>query len=232
MNILARKKIVFVIVEGPSDEEALGVILSRYFCDDEVYVEIMYSDVTTKKGITSTNILKEIANVVKEYAERNHFKPLHFKRIIHIVDTDGAFCSEDAIIEDLSVNNFMYYETEIRTSNKENAILRNEQKSQNLRKISRTESIWNIPYNVYYMSCNIEHVLFNKMNCLDEEKEILSYKFAMKYKNNISEFISFISNSSFSIKEDYLSSWKFIESNNNSLKRYTNFPICLDFKKL
>lgn len=28
---MARKKIIFVIVEGPSDEEALGVILNRFY---------------------------------------------------------------------------------------------------------------------------------------------------------------------------------------------------------
>ena len=28
---MARKKIVFIIVEGPSDDEALGVIFSRAF---------------------------------------------------------------------------------------------------------------------------------------------------------------------------------------------------------
>lgn len=75
---MTRKKIIFVIVEGPSDEEALGVILSKFFEDNEVYVEIMHCDITTKKGINSSNIIKEIASVIKNYATRNHFNQYHF----------------------------------------------------------------------------------------------------------------------------------------------------------
>lgn len=222
---MARKKVIFVIVEGPTDEISLGVILSKYY-DETVHVEIMHCDITTKKGVNSSNILKEIKKVVKEYADRNHFKPEHFKRIIHIVDTDGAFCTDDRIFEDNSVDCFVYSDSAIRVPSKKDAVARNKQKSLNLLKMTRTEYIWNIPYNTYYMSCNLEHVLFNKLNCSDEEKEQLAYQFAFQYKDNIQGFIDFISNSLFSITTDYLSSWKFIEEDNNSLKRYTNFSIC------
>ena len=36
---MARKKIIYVIVEGPSDDEALGVILNRLYDKNAVYVE-------------------------------------------------------------------------------------------------------------------------------------------------------------------------------------------------
>lgn len=91
VNILTRKKIIFVIVEDPFDEESLGAILSKFFDENEVHVEIMYTDIASKDGVTSTTILKEITNTVKEYAQRYHFKAMHFKKIIHIVDTDGVF---------------------------------------------------------------------------------------------------------------------------------------------
>ena len=45
---MARKKIVFVIVEGPSDEEALGVVLSKLYSNDEVYVHITHGDITSE----------------------------------------------------------------------------------------------------------------------------------------------------------------------------------------
>lgn len=124
----------------------------------------------------------------------------------------------------------MYFNDKIMAPNKEKALLRNEQKSKNLIKIYQTEKIWEIPYRVYYMSCNLEHVLFNKLNCNDEEKENLSYKFAKKYKNNLDSFLNFIRNSSFSVDNDYLLTWKFIQKENNSLKRYTNFSVCFATK--
>ena len=47
---MKRKKVVLVIVEGPSDEEALGAILSRYFDENEVRVYVRRGDITTEKG--------------------------------------------------------------------------------------------------------------------------------------------------------------------------------------
>ena len=44
---MAKRKIVFVIVEGPSDDEALGVLLSKIYDKDSVYVHIMHGDITT-----------------------------------------------------------------------------------------------------------------------------------------------------------------------------------------
>ena len=44
---MARKKIIYVIVEGPSDDEALGVILNRLYDKNAVYVEITHGDITS-----------------------------------------------------------------------------------------------------------------------------------------------------------------------------------------
>ena len=53
---MAKRKIVFVIVEGPSDEEALGVLLSKICDEDSVYVHITHGDITTQNGVTQNNI--------------------------------------------------------------------------------------------------------------------------------------------------------------------------------
>ena len=97
---MARKKIVFVIVEGASDESALGVLLSQIYDKDSVYVHIMHGDITAKKGVTSKNIVSKIGNCVKQYAEQNHFKKADFKEIIHIVDMDGAYAPDSAVVKD------------------------------------------------------------------------------------------------------------------------------------
>ena len=76
------------------------------------------------------------------------------------------------------------------------------------------------------MSCNLDHVLYNKQNSSDEEKENDSYAFAKRYKNDVPGFLKFISESSFSVGEDYLSSWKYIQQENHSLERHTNLGLC------
>ena len=53
VKVVARKKIVYVIVEGPSDDEALGVILSRLYDKNIVQVEITHGDITSNPKINS-----------------------------------------------------------------------------------------------------------------------------------------------------------------------------------
>lgn len=57
---MARRKVVFVIVEGPSDETALGITLNQVFDKESVYVHIMHGDITTRNGVTSQNIVSKI----------------------------------------------------------------------------------------------------------------------------------------------------------------------------
>ena len=70
---MARKKIVLVIVEGPSDETALGIMLNQIYDKDSVYVHIMHGDITTRKGVSAENIVAKIGNEVKSYAKSQHY---------------------------------------------------------------------------------------------------------------------------------------------------------------
>lgn len=225
---MARKKIVFVIVEGPSDEEALGVVLSRLYSSDEVYVHITHGDITSE-FIESPHesILTRVAGEVEEYAESNHYKKLHFKEIVHIVDTDGTFILPSNVTEDPSAEKPIYSLSEIRTKNKASIEDRNKRKSSNIKKLCSKKEIWGIPYQVYYMSCNLDHVLYNKLNSSDEDKEIDAFRFAKFYKDKIPEFVKFISESEFSVTGDYRESWSFIQQDLNSLNRFTNLAIGL-----
>lgn len=222
---LAHKKIVFVIVEGPSDEEALGIFFNKFFDRNRVYVHIIHGDLTT----TSGNIRNRIKDEIEGYAKANHFTRKNFQEVIHIIDMDGAFIPDSSIIENKKEHSTYYSVKEIHTSNKESIIGRNIKKRNNIDIISSLQNVWgNIPYQAYYMSCNLEHVLFDKLNCTDEEKEKFSFEFARKYRNDFDGFISFISKSEFSVCGDYLKSWKYIKQGVHSLERHTNLAICLN----
>lgn len=222
---MPRKKIVFVIVEDPSDEEALGVLLNRFYDSKTVYVQVMYCDITTEFGTNSSNIVAKVGDIVKKYAGRI-FKPKDFAHIIHIVDTDGTFIHDDAVVEDAAVLRPFYSVTEIRTQNKSGIENRNRRKSECLNKLSATSRIWNIPYRIYYMSCNLDHVLYGKLNSTDEEKETDSFIFAKRYREDIPGFIKLISESEFSVVDSYPKSWQFIRKGFHSLERHTNFGLC------
>lgn len=111
---MARKKIVFVIVEGPSDEEALGVLLARIYDRASVHVHVMYCDITTKDGVHPGNVRAKIGNVVRAYSEKR-FQPKDFSKIIHITDMDGAYIPDNSIIEDADRERPYYLLREIRT---------------------------------------------------------------------------------------------------------------------
>lgn len=225
---MARKKIVFVIVEGSSDETALGIALDQVFDKDSVHVHIIHGDITTRAGVTSQNVVAKVGEEIKAYAQSNHFTPKHFKQIIHIVDTDAVYVPNEKIIMDLQCGELSYQNDGIHTSNVEKAVMRNRQKSENLYRLRGCGNIWGVPYRVYYMSCNLDHVLFDKMNSTDEEKERDAYEFAKKYKNDVGAFMDFMCKSSFSINGDFKESWEFIEMDMHSIERYTNLPICLE----
>lgn len=226
--LLAHKKIVLVIVEGPSDETALGIVLNQVFDKDSVHVHIMHGDITTRKGVNSQNIVTKIVNDVKWFAKSGHYTAKDFKQIIHIVDTDGVYVSDDKIIIDQECTKPMYEADGIYTYDKVGIVARNQQKRANLLRLRSHGTVWNIPYRVYYMSCNLDHVLYDMQNSSDDEKEDYAYTFAKKYKNDLAGFMNYISNSSFSVKGDFKDSWSHIERDMNSLERFTNLCICIE----
>ena len=224
---MARKKVVLVIVEGASDDTALGVMLNQIFDKDKVYVHIMHGDITTRKGVHSDNIVAKIGDEVRKYAKANHYLSKHFKQIIHIVDLDGAYIPNQNVISDLERGEISYESDGIHTPNQCRIIERNKQKTDNLYRLRGTGQIWQVPYRVYYMSCNLDHVLHNKRNSTDDEKEMDAYTFAKKYKNDVKGFVDFICKSDFSVNGDYKKSWAYIEDGLNSINKYTNFGICI-----
>lgn len=220
---MTRKKIVFVIVEGPSDDDALGVVFSKFYSKDEVHVEVMHCDITTDFG--RTPIVSKIGNVVKSYAG-HAFKQSDFRQIIHIVDMDGAYIPDENIVEDPDATKPYYSTADIRTCNKVGIENRNRQKRDNLNRLTSISQVWKIPYSVFYMSSNLDHALYGKLNSTDDEKEHDAFYFSMKYKNNLPSFIQFISESEFSVCNDYKESWRFIKEALHSLERHTNLGLC------
>lgn len=217
------KKVIIFIVEGPSDESAIGTIVKEYFSASEVRFHLAHGDVTTKTGADGDTILKRINNCVEEVKKRYRYTNQNILRIIHLADMDGVYINEDRIIEN-EAGPALYFTDHIETPCVECIDRRNDRKSELLYKLSATGKINGIPYRIYYMSCNLEHVLYNELReFTDEEKWEYSDAFAEKYMGKVDEFISFISNPAFAVEGSFKDTWKFIRQDTNSLNRYTNF---------
>lgn len=223
---MARKKIVFVIVEGSSDDTAFGVLLNRIYDKNMVHIEIMHGDITSNLSVNSSNIVAHIGEVVKAYAKANHYEKSLFTEIIHLIDMDGAYIPDGNILEDSSARKPVYSVTNIQTANPNGIVQRNAHKRDNIDKICSCSKVWTVPYSAYYMSSNLDHVLYGKLNSTDDEKEEDAYVFVKQYKNNIPGFIEYITDSGFSVSEDFGESWNYIKDELHSLERHTNFGIC------
>ena len=228
---MARKKIIYVIVEGPSDDEALGVILNRLYDKNAVYVEITHGDITSRNGIVAGNIASKIGDMIRGYANANHYKAGDFQEVVHLIDMDGAFIPNSLVVQDENAVKPFYTENEIKSVQPDQILLRNARKSENINRICLMGKVWgSVPYRAYYMSANLDHVLYAKLNSTDKDKENDAFLFAKRYKDRLDEFLQFIADSEFSVVGDFKESWEFIKEGKHSLERYTNLGIC--FKEI
>lgn len=145
---------------------------------------------------------------------------------MHIIDTDGAFIPDELIQEDTDCRQIVYSENSIRCISKKNLIRRNHIRQQNLQKLFDTHNIGGLSYSVYYMSSNLEHVLHNRINLTDEEKEELSYEFAEICAEQPEYFIQLMTSQTVFIDGSYRESWDFIKSGKHSLERHSNLALC------
>lgn len=225
--IMAIKRVVFVIVEGPTDRDALEILFDRIFDRQEVIVHVQHGDITSDTTTNASNVIARVTQTVKNYAKNNSLKRTDFAEVIHITDTDGAFIPPDAVIADNTVTRPTYSPTEIRTKNKSSIEDRNRRKSENINRLISQSSIWtDIPYRLFYMSCNLDHVLHNKLNSSDDEKQNDAHKFAAMYRENIPDFMRFITESDFTVCGNYRETWDFIAQDLHSLERHTNLGLC------
>lgn len=224
------KKVIVFIVEGVSDEAALGTIMKEYFTGNETRFLVVHGDITIKDYVTLEGIIAKINERIEDIQNRYRYQTSDILKIIHLSDTDGVFI-EDQYVRQADVNSLHYYTDHMETNSIEAVTQRNHNKAQVLFKLRKTSKINNIPYRIYYNSCNLEHVLYDELkDFTNEEKQIMSDEFAEKYDGNVEAFIKFISDSEMAVSGTYQQSWNFIEKGINSLNRYTNINLLFNGK--
>lgn len=219
---MSEKKVIVFIVEGPSEEAALGTVMSEYFSGNEVKFTVVHGDITLKDYVSMDGILKKIKEQIDLIKKKYRYETGDFIKIIHLTDTDGVFIDDRDILQG-DMDSIEYYPDHIETGCVESTAKRNHRKADILLKLRRTGKINGIPYKVYFNSCNLEHVLYNTLEDFsDDEKQMMSDDFAEKYEGNIDKFIEFVSKSDFAVPGTYQKTWDFIEKSRNSLKRFSN----------
>lgn len=181
----------------------------------------------TRDFTSSDKIVSAVWNQVKNFM-REIYKKNDICRIVHLTDMDGAFVPDDAVVEANAMEADApphYTETQIQTPNRVGILNRNRRKRKNIDKLSACPEIAGIPYSMYYFSLNLDHVLHGKTNISEWEKIQCAEAFDLKYGDDPDGFTLFMKESSFSVCDDYRSSWAFIKTGLHSLERYSNFGI-------
>lgn len=219
------KKVILFIVDGPTDEDALSPVFKKIYQSSQVRFHVVHGDITSDRSVDNKNAVSEVNNHVKTEMDRYGFKRSDILRIIHLIDTDGAFIPNSNVVAG-DVEKIQYEENQIITGHADITIERNERKTRVLNRLYSAKKVGGTPYEVYYFSRNMEHILHDHNEHLtDEQKVDYADGFADQYAEDPDHFIRFLSNSDFTVRGDYAESWHFIFEGTNSLHRYCNLHL-------
>ncbi|MBR0509072.1 MAG: hypothetical protein IJJ85_03055 [Clostridia bacterium] len=227
-----QKKFILFIVEGNNDKKEITAMLhSQYFAQYKNKYQFEFydlrGDITSKEGITDKNIQGKLNSIFLDWRERgipfNRIKPCDVQEIVHIIDMDGVFIPKEDI-EYGDVGRFYYEEKRILSYNPSNAIGRNNKKSKIIKKLLTVSQIDGVPYSIYFLSCNMDHVLFDERNPSQQYKDNKARSFPLLcLKTDILQKTIF--SPSIAAQNTYEESWGDIQDNHKSLGRYTNFNL-------
>ncbi len=226
---MARRKAIVVVVEGRSDEEALAYFFESYFDSTKVFVKVMGGDITSDYKVPQSQLVRTLENKIRQKLAVYNVKPADLVQVIHLVDMDGAYIPDSCIQEKDGVSKTFYTLTTIETDKKEKIEKRNAWKRASVNLLSSKDTIFrSVPYHVYYMSCNLDHVLHDNPNLTPAGKMQKAVEFAMRHEGSdgTARFIEFISTSSFAVSLPYRESWEMIQQGCRSLERHTNLGLC------
>jgi len=237
----ATKKVFLIIVEGVSDETSLGW-LSEHFDKYDLDFQVVHGDILSFKYINTKNCRKIMNEEVKKFLNNHKYNKNDIKHIFHLIDTDGVFIDENLVVEK-SIRKIRYSEDRIECKNRIAQLKNMQQRKKIIDVLYTTPLISKISYSMHFMSMNLEHVLHKEYDLLDidvkdksdkdikdyidNRKRVLSEEFEEKFVDDFEGFLEFINSKEIVTSTNYLSSWNFIKSDNNSLKRYSNFNIAI-----
>lgn len=225
------RKVVLFIVEGPSDEAALGGIFTKIFSNAAVKFDVIHGDVTTSCQ-DPAKIREHVRNeILKHLARDRGYGWKDLERIVVICDTDGAFVPSNCI--EVSSDGRLHYE-EGRILARDPAAIaeRNAKKSEALKRLSSIKELTSkqrkVPIRTFFLSRNLEHALSSESGeCSNDEKELLAHRFAQKYVNDIEGFKRFLAEE-IGVIGDYSETWNYVAEGAHSLERCSNLHLVLE----
>ena len=234
-----QRKVLLFIVEGYTDKQSLEYPITQLAVSSRIVFQTTSGDITSRDGITRENVRNKLYDYVKQNKTKNKFKDSDYYKIVHIIDTDGAFIPDDYLFaaeESTRVFPFLpYYASEgIYCADVSKIAARNRQKSELVEELLQIGTLgrFKIPYEVYFMSTNLEHVLHNNANVPDEQKPILADQALKDFYCSSNGLLALLNSLEVFIPGTYSDTWAYIRDNTNSLRRCSNLSVFFRQEKL
>ena len=218
-------KVVVFIVEGGTDKRALENIFKKIYKYKQIHFEFTHGDITSDENINKSNIEIEIYKHVNSYLKDKKLKLTDIWQIVQIFDMDGTYIEDSCVVQGTS-EQFIYSTKSISCKNVQRVINRNRHKKEMIDYLLTCDKIKGLQYRCYYLSSNLDHALYNKLNLDDEEKIKYADKFYEQFIGKEKAFIDYLNMEVVNgVPESFPLFWRYIKKGLHSLERHTNLNI-------
>lgn len=214
------RKTVLFIVEGPSDKTALEKIFKKiYRYERGIEFRFTDGDVSSDPETTITTVENKIYSIVDAFIKDKKLKKSDIFQVIQIFDMDGAYIPDTAISYGNS-GAFAYSLTGISCNDPQKVKDRNMQKRKIMDHLLSLHEIKGLAYEMYYMSCNLDHALYNEMNLSKDKKQSYADAFYERFLGNEDKFIGFLQTDVVNgVPNSFIASWRYIKEDLHSVER-------------
>lgn len=188
-----RRRAVFVLAEGPSDQAALEGVLAKVAEPLKLAVRVLQTDVTSLYGVDPRNIKRTVGDFVAAECTSSGYRPSDVACVAHVLDTDGAFVPDEAVRYKAGSDGVCYSLSSIECGDVAAIRDRNVRKRRNMLALSGLQKVRNsISYRAFFMSRNLEHALHGELFVAAERKMELADRFDHRYRDDLAGFRAFV----------------------------------------
>lgn len=237
------KKVLLIIVEGQTEQIILEDYLDAHFADTTIRFDVQREDVLTKWDAHKRipNIKNSVIRVIQSYLDKYKFLAKDLTAVVHITDADGCFIAPECVRVDENIEQKLFYTEDAilvkSDKRKEQIEQRNEMKARNARILIANDYFsinrLKVPYQLFYFSTNLEHVLWDERNEIPTEKIHKADKFIENLSGTIEEYLKTYLpvDAELPYREKMKKSWSFLMEGGHSLQRGTNVPLLFEMIK-
>lgn len=230
------KKVILIIVEGPTEETVFYEFLEQRFDQSEVRIDVQHGDVLSV--LSKQSIKNSIGQLIKDYLSKYKLLASDLVAVVHFTDADGCFIPNEFIqIAPEQTTRHKYGEDAIYVANEQRKTKieeRNKLKSNHMKVLASNKDFMinkiSVPYQLFYFSTNLDHVLWDERNAVKEEKMDKAEEFLENLEEPIETFFwRFLTlEQGLSYEDKVKTSWDQLMEELNSLQRSTNMPLMFE----